>query len=43
MLTGYFVLHFHDAALVKDGPFMYSLYYLAIYFQVLENVRQLFL
>lgn len=31
-LTGYFVLHFYDAALVKDTPFMYSLSYLVILF-----------
>ena len=31
-LTGYFVLHFHDAPLVKDAPFMYSLSYLLILF-----------
>ncbi|PJR04062.1 DoxX family protein [Avrilella dinanensis] len=31
-LTGYFVLHFHDAPLVKDTPFMYSLSYLVILF-----------
>ncbi len=31
-LTGYFVLHFHDAPLVKDTPFMYSLSYLLILF-----------
>lgn len=31
-LTGYFVLHFHDAPLVKDAPFMYSLSYLVILF-----------
>lgn len=29
-LTGYFVLHFHDAALVRDTPYMYSLGYLVI-------------
>lgn len=31
-LTGYFVLHFHDAPLMKDAPFMYSLSYLLILF-----------
>lgn len=31
-LTGYFVLHFHDAPLVKDTPFMYSLAFLLILF-----------
>ena len=31
-LTGYFVLHFHDAPLVKDTPFIYSLGYLLIFF-----------
>jgi len=31
-LTGYFVLHFHDAPLIKDTPFMYSLSYLLIFF-----------
>lgn len=31
-LTGYFVLHFHDAPLVKDTPFMFSLSYLVILF-----------
>ncbi|QNA45899.1 DoxX family protein [Lacibacter sediminis] len=29
-LTGYFVLHWHDALLVKDVPFMYSVVYLLI-------------
>ena len=29
-LTGYFILHLHDAALIKDAPFMYSLSYLLI-------------
>ena len=29
-LTGYFVLHFHDAPLIKDAPFMYSLSYLLL-------------
>jgi len=29
-LTGYFVLHWNDALLVKDTPFMYSLSYLLI-------------
>lgn len=29
-LTGYFVLHFNDAPLVKDAPFIYSLSYLLI-------------
>jgi len=29
-LTGYFVLHFHDAPLIKDTPYMYSLAYLLI-------------
>ena len=29
-LTGYFVLHFHDAPLIKDTPYMYSLSYLLI-------------
>lgn len=29
-LTGYFVLHLHDAPLVKDTPFMYSLSYTVI-------------
>ncbi|MGE8514512.1 MAG: DoxX family protein [Chryseobacterium culicis] len=27
-LTGYFILHWNDALLVKDTPFMYSLCYL---------------
>nr|WP_315035775.1 DoxX family protein [uncultured Chryseobacterium sp.] len=27
-LTGYFILHWNDALLVKDTPFMYSLSYL---------------
>ncbi|KUY30371.1 DoxX family protein [Elizabethkingia ursingii] len=31
-LTGYFVLHFHDAPLVKDTPYIYSLCYLIILF-----------
>lgn len=31
-LTGYFVLHFHDAPLVKDTPYMYSLSYLLLFF-----------
>lgn len=31
-LIGYFVLHFHDAPLVKDTPFMFSLSYLVILF-----------
>lgn len=31
-LTGYFVLHFHDAPLVKDTPFMYSLSFLVLLF-----------
>ncbi len=31
-LTGYFVLHFRDALLVKDASFMYSLSYLVILF-----------
>lgn len=31
-LAGYFVLHFHDAPLVKDTPFMYSLSYLVVLF-----------
>ncbi len=29
-LTGYFVLHLHDALLVKDVPFMYSIVFLLI-------------
>ena len=29
-LTGYFILHLHDPALVKDAPFMYSLSYLLL-------------
>jgi len=29
-LTGYFVLHFHDAPLIKDTPYMYSLGYLLL-------------
>ena len=29
-LTGYFVLHFHDAPLIKDTPFMYSLSFLVL-------------
>lgn len=29
-LTGYFVVHFHDAPLLKDTPYMYSLSYLLI-------------
>lgn len=31
-LTGYFVLHWNDALLVKDTPFMYSLCYLFLLF-----------
>jgi putative oxidoreductase len=31
-LTGYFVVHWKDALLVKDTPFMYSLSYLFILF-----------
>jgi putative oxidoreductase len=31
-LIGYFVLHYHDAPLVKDTPFMYSLSFLLIFF-----------
>lgn len=31
-LTGYFVLHFDDAPLVKDTPFMFSLSYLVVLF-----------
>ena len=31
-LTGYFVLHFHDAPLIKDTPFMYSLSFLVLLF-----------
>jgi putative oxidoreductase len=31
-LTGYFVLHLHDAPLVKDAPFMYSLSFLLVFF-----------
>ena len=29
-LTGYFVLHWNDALLIKDTPFMYSLSYLLL-------------
>ncbi len=29
-LTGYFILHWNDAALVKDTPFIYSLIFLLI-------------
>lgn len=29
-LTGYFVLHFKDAPLIKDTPYMYSLSYLLL-------------
>jgi putative oxidoreductase len=29
-LTGYFVLHWNDAALIRDTPFMYSIVYLLI-------------
>ncbi|PSL31027.1 DoxX family protein [Chitinophaga ginsengisoli] len=29
-LTGYFVLHFHDAPLIKDTPYIYSLNYLLL-------------
>ena len=29
-LTGYFVLHAHDALLIKDVPFMYSVVFLFI-------------
>lgn len=29
-LTGYFILHWHDAALVKDTPFVYSIMFLVI-------------
>lgn len=31
-LTGYFILHWNDALLVKDAPFMYSLCYLFLLF-----------
>lgn len=31
-LTGYFILHWNDALLVKDTPFMYSLCYLFLLF-----------
>lgn len=31
-LTKYFVLHFHDAPIIKETPFMYSLSYLVILF-----------
>lgn len=31
-LTGYFILHFHDSALIKDVPFMYSLCFLLLLF-----------
>lgn len=31
-LTGYFVLHWNDALLIKDTPFMYSLCYLFLFF-----------
>lgn len=31
-LTGYFILHWNDALLVKDTPFMYSLCYLLLLF-----------
>ncbi|ASE61896.2 DoxX family protein [Chryseobacterium indologenes] len=31
-LTGYFVLHWNDALLIKDTPFMYSLCYLFLLF-----------
>lgn len=29
-LTGYFVLHWNDAALIRDTPFMYSIVFLLI-------------
>ena len=29
-LTGYFILHWNDALLIKDTPFMYSLAYLML-------------
>ncbi|WP_308992424.1 DoxX family protein [Mariniflexile litorale] len=29
-LTGYFILHAHDALLIKDVPFMYSVFFLFI-------------
>ncbi|MGC4100934.1 DoxX family protein [Ferruginibacter sp.] len=31
-LTGYFVLHWNDAALVKDTPFIYSVVFMLILF-----------
>jgi putative oxidoreductase len=31
-LTGYFVLHWNDAALIRDTPFIYSVIYLFILF-----------
>jgi putative oxidoreductase len=31
-LTGYFLLHLHDAPLIKDPPFMYSLSFLLVFF-----------
>lgn len=31
-LTGYFILHWNDALLIKDTPFMYSLCYLFLLF-----------
>ena len=31
-LTGYFILHWNDALLIKDTPFMYSLCYLFLFF-----------
>jgi putative oxidoreductase len=30
-LTGYFVLHFHDAPLIRDTPFVYSLMFSLIF------------
>ena len=30
-LTGYFILHWNDAALVKDTPFIYSIIFLLIF------------
>ena len=30
-LTGYFILHWNDAALIKDTPFIYSIIFLLIF------------
>lgn len=31
-LTGYFILHWHDAALIRDTPFIYGIIFLLILF-----------